>query len=159
MMERLESEFPAKQPVAIRPKILAVIKKNQPSSVEQNETSPSVEPLETKSAEVIQVKDTADDVERPLAIKHPLKPQVKKTQSSALEFLKSTTNANGEVFTIGAKILVIRSTFGNYDAIIEELYQTADGIVWAKYSSFPVDAENPQRSGYCKASLLVHCNQ
>jgi hypothetical protein len=155
MMEHLESAFPPK-PLATPPTILAVIKKNQSHIQEQNDASEPVEPLETKSAEVTQVKDTSADEERPPVIKQPLKPQLKKNQSLALKFLASTTNANGDVFTTGSKILVRTSTFGNYNAIIEELYQTADGIVWAKFSPFPADPENPQRWGCCRALLLVH---
>ncbi len=158
MMENLDSAFPPK-PLATPPKILAVIKNNQPHIQEQNETSAPVELLETKSVEVIQITDPSVDVERSSPIKQPLKPQLRKTQSSALKFLASTTNVNGDVFTTGSKILVSTSTFGNYNAIIEELYQTADGIVWAKFSPFPADPQNPQRWGCCIASLLVHSHE
>ncbi len=159
MIEHLEPESQTKQPVAIPPKILAIIKKNQPEAQVENDMSPPTEPLETNSAEVTQVKDTTDDEEHPPAVKQPLKPQLKKNQSSSLKFLKSITNADGVVFDIGSKILVRGSTFGDYNAIINEIYQTADGVVWAKYSPFPADAENPQRWGYCRASLLVHSHE
>ncbi len=124
---------------------------------EENDTSLSIEPLETKRIEVTQFLATADDTPRSLAVKHTLKPQREKNQPLQIKFLESTVNANGEVFTIGSKIQVIRSTFGNYNAIIEEIYQTADKVVWVKYSSFPSDTENPQYSGDCIALLFKIC--
>ncbi|MBA3920179.1 MAG: hypothetical protein H0X31_00150 [Nostocaceae cyanobacterium] len=140
MIENIDSEFPTKQSLSTPTKILAVIKNNQSNTQEKNDTSLSIEPLETKRIEVTQFLATAaDDTPRSLAVKHTLKPQREKNQPEQIKFLESTVNANAEVFTIGSKIQVIRSTFGNYNAIIEEIYQTADRVVWAKYSSFPSD--------------------
>lgn len=160
MSEHIDSEIPTKQSLSTStpPKILAVIKNNQSHTQKHNDTSLSVESLEIKSAEATQLLATEDETKRSLAVKQTLKPQIKKNQSLALKFLESITNADGEVFTIGSKILIIRSTFGTYNAIIEELYQTADGIVWAKYSELLSDGE-PQRRGYCRASLLIQSHE
>ncbi len=79
----------------------------------------------------------------------------KKPQQPPYKKLETATNDGGESFTVGEKILVGTSNFGEYSVVISFIYQAPDGSIWASYSpAGEQDQKHPWRWGCCRMEGL-----
>ncbi|BAY42201.1 hypothetical protein NIES2111_65970 (plasmid) [Nostoc sp. NIES-2111] len=121
----------------------------------ENEQSDLPLKIETVSANVEELTTNKQITTDALAETDPNKELTQSGKHKSYKPLETATNSQGQSFSGGEKIEVLTCNFGTQQAVLEFLYSTPDGSIWASYSPLNKEQKQQWRRGCCRIEYLT----